>query len=154
MDFASLRAQGQPRPFEHGERESRRKTREIGPAAEASIATTFVVVADEDGLIVFVNEGPPGILGWRAEDLIGRPISTIIPARLRDAHHLGFSRFLLTGQPTLLGRPLRLRVLTKDGRELDAEHLIVAERAPGSWSFGASIRPIAAPDGGGTGPGR
>jgi PAS domain S-box-containing protein len=100
----------------------------------------FVVIADNNGIIVYSNDQAKASLGWESSDLVGKPLTTIIPQKLRDAHHLGFSRFLVSGKPTLLNKPLQLKVLSKDGRELNAEHLIIAENLGGKWFFGATIR--------------
>ncbi len=101
-----------------------------------------IVVADHHGLITHVNEPFERVFGWPANEIIGRSLATIIPARLHDAHQLGFSRFLTTGRPTLLNQPLKLGAVAKDGREFDAEHTIIAEQQQGRWMFGARIRPL------------
>lgn len=102
--------------------------------------TSAVVLANADGFIVYVNSAFEALFGWRAEEIVGRPLTTIIPKSLHDSHHLGFSRFLMTEQPTLLGRPLKLRAVTKDGHEFAARHLILAEKRDGKWIFGALIQ--------------
>ena len=101
-----------------------------------------VVVADHEGLITYVNKPFEEIFGYQSEEVIGKPLTIIIPETLRDAHHLGFSRFLTTETPTLIGKPLSLKAVTKRGKEFDAEHIIMAEKVGGRWVFGASIRPI------------
>ena len=101
-----------------------------------------VIIADRDGSITYVNARFEAIFGWKSEEIVGQPLTTIIPKNLHDAHHLGFSRFLMTGKPTLLNQPLKLKAVAKDGRELDSEHIIVAEQEDGQWVFGATIRPL------------
>ena len=101
-----------------------------------------VVIADDEDFIVHVNAPLEALFGWRREELVGQPLTTLIPSTLRDAHNLGFSRFLLTGKATLLDRPITLRAVTKDGAELEAEHVIFAEQREGRWMFGATIRPL------------
>ena len=101
-----------------------------------------VVVADQQGLITQVNARFEAVFGWQGQEIIGKSLTTIIPRRLHDSHHLGFSRFLTTGTPTLLNQPLRLQAVTKTGHEIDAEHLIVAEQRQGQWVFAATIRPV------------
>ncbi len=101
-----------------------------------------VVVADEQGFIMYVNKCFEKIFEWRSEEIIGQSLTVIIPKHLRDAHHLGFSRFLTTGISTLLNRPLKLNAVTKIGREFQAEHVIVAEASSGHWTFAASIKPL------------
>jgi PAS domain S-box-containing protein len=99
-----------------------------------------VVTVNDHGTITYVNERFEKVFGWSVSEIIGKPLTTIIPAMLRDAHHLGFSRFLTTGQPTLLNQPLTLKAVRKDGREFDAEHTITAEQRQGEWVFGATIK--------------
>lgn len=102
-----------------------------------------VVCADAHGYITRVNDRFADAFGWATTDLAGRPLSTIIPERFHVAHHMGFSRFLTTEVPTLLGQPIMLWIVAKDGQETEAEHVIVAENREGSWAFAAMITPVA-----------
>jgi PAS domain S-box-containing protein len=101
-----------------------------------------VIRADHHGFITAINDRFTEAYGWAAADLVGSPLTTIIPDIFHDAHHLGFSRFLASGVPTLLERALDLRIVTAAGTELVAEHFIVAERHDGDWVFAAAIRPL------------
>ena len=101
-----------------------------------------VVIADEQGYIGHVNHAFEAVFGWTRDEIVGKPLTTIIPKNLHDAHHLGFSSFLTTGKPKLLAQPLQLKAVTKDGEEFDAEHFIVAERREDHWVFAATIKPI------------
>ena len=101
-----------------------------------------IVIADHQGLITDVNERFEAVFGWQKQEIVGKPLTTIIPPHLHDGHHLGFSRFLTTSKPTLLNQPLKLKAVTKDRREFDAEHVITAEQQQGRWIFGASIQPL------------
>ena len=99
-----------------------------------------VITGSQLGVITHVNQRFEEVFGWSAGEIVGKPLTTIIPPSLHSSHHLGFSRFLTTKQPTLLGRPLNLKVVLKDGRELDCEHFIIAEEKDGEWVFGATLR--------------
>ena len=101
-----------------------------------------IVIADEQGLITSINKPFEDVFGWQKSEIIGKPLATIIPKSLHDAHHLGFSRFLTTGKPTLLNQPLKLKAIKKDGKEFNAGHIIIAEEQNGNWVFGATIRPL------------
>lgn len=101
-----------------------------------------VVSVDHHGHVTAINERFREAYGWGAADLVGRPLSTIIPTVFHDTHHLGFSRFLTTGLPTLLEHPLQLKIVARDGHEQEAEHYIVAEERDGAWAFAAMIRPL------------
>ena len=100
------------------------------------------IIADEQGLITSVNKNFETVFGWTENEVLGKPLTIIIPKSLHDAHHLGFSRFLMTEKPTLLNKPLKLKSVTKDGKEFDAEHIIIAEKQDSNWIFGATIRPL------------
>jgi PAS domain S-box-containing protein len=100
-----------------------------------------VVIADHRGTIKEINDSFTAVFGWRREELVGKKLETIIPKRLRDTHRLGFSRFLRTRRPVILGQPLDLKVLNKEGSELDGTHTIVAEEVDGNWMFAATVRP-------------
>jgi PAS domain S-box-containing protein len=98
------------------------------------------VVASEQGLIEFINRRFTRDYGWTKKDLIGQPLTTIIPPYFRDTHRLGFSRFLATEKATLLGKPMSLAVQQKDGTTVNAEHFIIGQKDGGIWRFGATIR--------------
>lgn len=101
-----------------------------------------VVIADQQGLITYVNKPFQEVFGWSADEIVGRALSTIIPKNLHDAHNLGFSRFITSGKPTLLNQTLKLKAVSKDGRVFDAEHFIVAEKQKERWLFAATILPV------------
>ena len=105
---------------------------------------TAIIVSNQDGMVIFVNAPFERLFGWPAEDIVGQPLLRVIPARFRDAHNLGFARFVTSGHPTLMNRPLALQALHRDGSEFAAEHYLIAERSPQGWVFAASIRPISA----------
>lgn len=101
-----------------------------------------IIVANEVGLIEHVDPELARSLRWRVDQLLDQPLTTIIPRRFRDAHNLGFSRFLVTREPTLLERRLRLWVATASGDELRAEHVITGLLVERGWVFGATIEVV------------
>lgn len=97
--------------------------------------------ADADGKITFINACFEREYGWARTDIVGKPLTTIIPAPMRETHLVGFSRFMTTGQPRLLGRSLELPILCKDGEERRTRHYILAEKTGETWRLAALIRP-------------
>jgi len=100
-----------------------------------------VVLVDHRSIIVGVNERFVAEFGWSREEAIGSSLSLIIPQALRDAHNVGFTRFLASGRSTILGRPLDLSTIDKSGREFSAEHYVVADKFEGQWRFAATVIP-------------
>jgi PAS domain S-box-containing protein len=80
-----------------------------------------VVAADDDGVIVYTNRATEALLGWPAGELIGQPLTTIVPGRLRDIHAAGFGRFAATREPRLMGHAVRIPALRRDGTEVAVE---------------------------------
>ena len=89
-----------------------------------------VIAADELGTIVYANRSVARLLGWEPSDLVGRPVSTIIPARLREAHRAGFEHLVRTGEERIIGTPVRVPALTSTGDERSIE--LVLSRLPRS----------------------
>ncbi len=100
------------------------------------------VAADQEGMIVEINDLFVETYGWTLEDLKGQSLSMILPAAFQDAHHLGFSRFQIVGESQILNHPLELMTICKDNRAINSEHFIVAERSGESWVFAATLRPL------------
>ena len=104
--------------------------------------TVPVIIVDHEGIVVHINQIFEKTWGWQKEKLVGQTLATIIPGNLKDAHNMGFSRFLLTGKPTILNQGLELAIVLADGKEAVAEHFIVAQKINGNWVFGATIKPL------------
>lgn len=101
-----------------------------------------VVVANHEGIIVDVNHQFEAVFGWSAQEIIGQSLTVILPPFFHDSHNLGFARFSATGESTVLNHPLHLKAVTKDNREIESEHFIIAEKQAGQWLFAATLRPL------------
>src|SRR5262245_9912786 len=83
-----------------------------------------VVVSSSSNRVEYVNPPAEKLLGWTAADLIGKPLTTIMPPRMHAAHQAAFDRYISTRVPRLMGRPVRVPALCKDGTEVDIELLL------------------------------
>jgi PAS domain S-box-containing protein len=101
-----------------------------------------VVVADHEGFIRYINPIFTIVLGWQAEDLVGQPLTKVLPGSFRDAHNLAFSRFQATEKATVLNHPIQLKTMTKNQGEIITEHFIIAEKLDDQWFFAAALRPL------------
>ncbi len=98
-----------------------------------------VIVTDDSGNIIRVNSLFEQAFTWDGADLKGQPVSSIIPPNLRDAHNMGFSRYLLSKKATLLNMPLDLEILKGSGEVVLARHYIVAVEDGDDVLFAARI---------------
>lgn len=101
-----------------------------------------VVVANQEGLIIDINAPFEAVFGWTKAEIMGQSLTIILPPFFRDAHNLGFARFAATGESQVLNHPLVLKAVTKDQREIESEHFIIAEKHNDEWLFGAIVRPL------------
>lgn len=101
-----------------------------------------VVVADKNGNVTEINQHFERIFGWSATEIAGQPLTVILPPFFQDSHNLGFARFSTTGESRILNHPLNLKAVTKDQREIESEHFIVAEKQDSGWRFAATLRPL------------
>jgi PAS domain S-box-containing protein len=102
-----------------------------------------IVAADDGNRIVAISEPLAQALGWQVDDLVGRRIVALIPPHLREAHVAGFTRHLTTGEAHVLGVPLVLPVLRRDGTEVRCTFLIdQLQPVPGRFLYVASIDPV------------
>ncbi len=96
-----------------------------------------VVASDESGSITFLNPAAERLLGWDASELCGNSLTSIMPARFRTAHETGFRTFVNTRRANILGRPVRVPALHRDGSEIDIELTLSELRLPA----GSEVRP-------------
>jgi PAS domain S-box-containing protein len=108
----------------------------------ADAASDAIVSADSDGRLLSWNKGAERMLGWRAEEAVGRPLTVIIPERLRARHQEGLARVRQTGQSRLAGRVLELVGLRKDGTEFPIELSIGMWESDTGPQFSGVIRDI------------
>lgn len=118
---------------EHALDESEERFRAIVQSASDAI-----VVADQEGLIVSWNRAAAELFGYGEEELSGRPLTVLMPARYRDAHAAGLVRLHQTGQSRLIGRPIELHGLRRDGTEFPLE-LSLATWISGNGRFFSGI---------------
>ncbi len=79
------------------------------------------VVADRTGTLVHANAAVTGLLGWLPGELVGQPLTVLVPGRLRPQHAAAFQRYLGTRETRAIGKVLRLPALEKNGAETEVE---------------------------------
>ena len=112
-----------------------------GVLREMSSRPVPFVMVNRLGFIVFVNQKFSEILGWSQDDVLGKTLDCVLPEAFRMSHHLAFSTFDDPASSKVVGHPLMLKTLMKDGNEIITEHHIVAERESENWFFGATLTP-------------
>jgi PAS domain S-box-containing protein len=90
---------------------------EWDPALEPTGEIAWLL-GDDGNSIVAASPGALALLGWTDDDLVGQRLLVVIPHHLREAHIAGFTHSVVSGGGDLLGQPLALEALTRDGTEV------------------------------------
>ncbi|MFP5392589.1 MAG: EAL domain-containing protein [Gammaproteobacteria bacterium] len=98
---------------------------------------------DQDGFITDWNRRAEALLQWRADEVIGRPMTNVlVPARFRERHNAGLRRFMQTGVPSIINKPVEVPLLRRDGVEVQSEMTVGAIRHQDRYYFASFVRDI------------
>ncbi|MGE0867440.1 MAG: PAS domain S-box protein [Kofleriaceae bacterium] len=105
-----------------------------------------VVVTRADDRIHYVNHALTRLLGWTRAELVGSPLTILMPDRMRPSHDAGFKRFIHTRESRIIGRPIRVPALHRDGVEVMIDlTLSVTPQVDGELAIIATLRDLRAP---------
>jgi len=108
----------------------------------AQSAIDAIISVDANDKIIFWNQGATNIFGFAEEEMLGSPVTILIPERYRDAHRSGIERFLSTKQPVLIGKVAELQALRKGGTEFPIELALSTWSTKNGTFFTGIIRDI------------
>lgn len=111
--------------------------------AVAETARDAIVSADEHGAITFLNQAASETFGYPRDELLGRPLTVLMPQKFREAHRAGIARYKATGDPHVIGRgAVELEGRRKNGEEFPIELSLATWTSGGRAFFTGIIREI------------
>ena len=106
-------------------------------------ALDCIVTIDHEGRITEFNPAAERTFGYRRDEVMGKPLDqTIMPPSLREQHRRGFTRYLATGEPSVIGKRVELTAMHSDGSEFPVELSITRNPSDGPPSFTGFLRDI------------
>jgi len=87
----------------------------------AETASDAILTIDDQSTILFVNPAAEKIFGYLHEEMIGQPVSMLLPDYLRQAHRTAFEQYLATGEWHPSWDAISFPGLHKSGREIPLE---------------------------------
>ena len=84
-------------------------------------APTGIVMVDPQGLIVLVNRHLLGLFDYEESDLLGQPVETLLPQRIRATHPGKVRAFFSAPSIRAMGAGRDLYAVRSDGREFPVE---------------------------------
>jgi PAS domain S-box-containing protein len=91
-------------------RESESKFRSVVQSASDGI-----ILADGDGNIIQWNRRAQEIFGYAEKEVLGKPLTMLMPESYREAHHHDVERIRGGAEPHIIGRTVEMHGLRKDG---------------------------------------
>src|SRR6202007_309215 len=76
---------------------------------------------DEKGAIRFANPATMRIFGYDPTELIGKPLTVLMPEWMRKLHDAGFRRYQATGQRHWNWQGTEVTAVRKNGEEFPVE---------------------------------
>jgi PAS domain S-box-containing protein len=122
---------------EHALSESEERFRSVVQSTSDAI-----VIAEGSGRIVFWNTSAQRMFLYTDDEVLGQPLTMIMPARYREAHQRGLERVISTGASRIVGHPIELCGLRKDGTEFPLELSLAVWKRAEQTCFGGIIRDI------------
>ncbi len=102
------------------EDERRRQTLEASEEkfrAVSENANDAVVSADGRGRIIYWNKSAERIFGYSPHEVLGEPITVLMPERFHASHERGMARYLSIGEVHVIGKTVEMAGRRKDGSE-------------------------------------
>ena len=105
-------------------------------------ASDAVISMDEAGAIRFANPATARIFGYDPIDIVGKPLTVLMPEFMRQLHQNGFRRYLATGQRHINWQGTELTALRRNGQEFPVEVSFGEMTSDGHKMFTGFIRDI------------
>ena len=109
-------------------------------------AADAAIVTDGDGRIVFINRGAERLFGYPADELVGKPVETLMPESLRASHEEYRQRYKTSPRARPLLSGLDLYGLRKDGSRFRAEIALTPVNTSSGLLVASTIREVNAGD--------
>jgi len=87
--------------------------------AVVETAVDGIVMIEGDGRVCAFNPAAERLLGWRAQEVMGRNVSMLMPAPHQQAHDGYLQRYLLTGQANIIDSGREVQARHKNGELVD-----------------------------------
>jgi len=101
-----------------------------------------MVTIDAQGKIVLWNRAAEKIFGYTAEEMLGKPLTRIMPKRFHEAHKSSLDRVASGGKPKIIGKTVEVVGLRKDKSEFALELSMSKWKTGEGVFFTAVIRDI------------
>src|SRR5918998_4959441 len=130
------------RLFAHRQLDEKLRKSEARYRTVLDAAFDAIVTITPEGIVRWFNRGAERIFDYKPEEVVGQPVTLLMPERYRELCVAGLHRYLRTGEARVVGGTTELVGLRKDGNEFPIEMSLGESHEGGERSFTAVIRDI------------
>jgi PAS domain S-box-containing protein len=120
---------------------------EVPLAKVVEFSPDAILIVDPDGTIGYVNPATERLFGYAPQELIGKPLETLIPERFRGAHARHRSDYAKKPVPRLMGTGMELSGRHKSGREFPIDVMLTELIEGKRRLIAAQVRDMSGPRG-------
>lgn len=108
----------------------------------AKFANDAIITANSEGNITFWNNCARDIFGYPEEEVLGKPVTLLMPEPYREGHRQGMARFMSTRRSVIIGHAVEMEGLRKDGTMFPLELTLASWETDEGKFFTGIIRDI------------
>ena len=101
-----------------------------------------IVTADYRGHIITWNQGAHRLFLYAEPEVLGQPLTVLMPVRCHAAHQRGLERFRFASASPIAGTTVELHGLRKDGSEFPLELSLSSWKTQAGIAYGGIMRDI------------
>jgi PAS domain S-box-containing protein len=102
-----------------------------------------IIMVDEDGIVSYFNPSAENMFGYKHSEAIGKSLhALIVSEEAREKYSQTLPNFQSTGQCKIVGKPIEVNAIRKDGARFPVEISIVSMQIKGKWHAAGTIRDI------------
>lgn len=105
-------------------------------------AQDAIISIDHQGTITLFNRAAEAIFGYRADEVVGRNVTLLMPSPYRDEHAEYVARYERTGAPKAIGRIRDVQALRKTGEVFPIELSVSEARVGDDRIYTAIVRDV------------
>ena len=118
------------------------KTSETYMRAIFDATPDAMLISNNEGIITMVNHQGERLLGYKTNELIGKPIEFLVPERFREHHPTLRHEFAQTPFSRTMGMGRVVQALRKDQRELDVDISLSPIQTEQGLFFASALRDV------------
>lgn len=110
--------------------------------AVTETALDAIISADQSGKIIYFNKAAEHIFGYAGSDVMGKPLTVLMPKRYHEAHLNGLNHYIKTRESRVIGKTVELTGRRRNGVEFPLELSLASWKTGMELFFTAIIRDI------------